>query len=348
MLKDFRRLQRNNCIGIAAVWAVTTASICTPAAAADFYSNKTLTLVIGADVGGGYDASGRLMARFLGRFLPGNPTVIVENMPAGGSIAAANYLFNVAPRDGTVIGLMQRNVLTAKMTNPDVVKFDLAEFHWLGSLSKETGLVIASATAPVKSAADLFTQRMIVGGTIGTDTAITGRLLNALIGTKLDIVTGYKGNADVLLAMDRGEVQGMADESWSNLKITKADDIRAGKLTLLMQNALQKSPELPDVPLALDYAKNDTDRQTMELYFGQKVVARPVLAPPDVPAEPLNLLRTAFDAMGKDAAFRDAAAKAHVEIDPASGEAVDSVISIITHAKDGVVRRFSEITAGGQ
>ena len=160
----------------------------------DFYANKTITLVIGADVGGGYDAAGRLMARFLGQFIPGNPTLIVENMPAGGSLAAANYLFNVAARDGTFIGLMQRNVLTAKLTSPEVVKFDLDKFNWLGSLAKETGLLVTSSAAPVSSAADLFDHEVIVGGTIGTDTEITGRLLNAAIGTKLKIVTGYKGN----------------------------------------------------------------------------------------------------------------------------------------------------------
>ena len=288
------------------------------------------------------------MARFLGQFIPGNPTVIVENMPAGGSLAAANYLYNIAARDGTFIGLMQRNVLTAKMNSPEVVKYDLGKFNWLGSLSRETGLVITSSATPVTSAADLFQREVIVGGTIGTDTAITGRLLNALIGTKFKIVTGYKGNADVLLAMDRGEVQGMADKSWSNLKITKAQDIRDGKLRLLLQNALEKSSDLPNVPLSLDYARNDTDRKTLELYFGQKVVARPILAPPGVPPEHLDLLRTAFTAMAGNAEFREAAAKAHVEIDPASAEAVDEVIGLITTAPEAVVRRFSEITAGGQ
>ena len=309
--------------------------------ATDFYANKTITLVVGADVGGGYDAAGRLMARFLGRFIPGDPTLIVENMPAGGSLAAANYLFNVAARDGTVIGLMQRNVLTAKLTSPEVVKFDLGTFNWLGSLSKETGLVVTSSAAPITSTADLFDHEVIVGGTIGTDTDITGRLLNALVGTRLKIVLGYKGNADVLLAMDRGEVQGIADKSWSNLKTTKAEALRDGKLRLLLQNALQRSPELPNVPLALDYARNDTDHQTMELYFGQKMVARPVMAPPGLPPERLQLLRAAFMAMADNPEFREAAAKAHVEIDPASSEAVETVITLLTNEPEPVTRRFS-------
>lgn len=337
-------------LGFAAAAAAVALSVEAASAqlAPDFYANKTITLVIGADVGGGYDAAGRLVARYLGQFVPGGPAVIVENMPAGGSLAAANYLFNVAARDGTFIGLMQRNILTAKLTSPSVVKFDLGKFNWLGSLSKETGLVVMSSAAPVVSAADLLTREVIVGATIGTDTDIAGRLLNALAGTKLKIVTGYKGNADVLLAMDRGEVQGIADESWSNLKTTKAAALRDGKLRLLLQNALQKSPDLPNVPLALDYARNDTDRRTMELYFGQKMVARPLMAPPGVPPERLQLLRAAFASMTDNLEFRDAAAQAHVEIDPASSDAVDAVILLVTNAPEAVAQRFSEITAGGQ
>lgn len=350
MFKNLCLLRRAglSILGLVAVAAFGLSIGAAPAQpVSDFYANKTITLVIGADVGG-YDALGRLMARYLGRFVPGNPTMIVENMPAGGSLAAANYLFNVAARDGTFIGLMQRNILTAKLTSPSVVKFDLGKFNWLGSLSTETGLVVISSAAPFTSAADLFAREVIVGGTIGTDTDITGRLLNSLIGTRLKIVTGYKGNADVLLAMDRGEVQGIADESWSNLKATKAEYLRDGKVRLLLQNALQKLPELPDVPLALDYVKNDTDRQTMELYFGQKVAARPVMAPPGVPAERLNLLRKAFMDMADNPEFRDAAVQGHLEVDPASSEAVDKIIALFTNVPEAVTRRFSEITATGQ
>jgi tripartite-type tricarboxylate transporter receptor subunit TctC len=288
------------------------------------------------------------MAQFLGEFIPGSPTVIVQNMPAGGSIAAANYLYNAAPRDGSTIGLMQRNVLTAQLTSPSVVKFDLGKFDWIGSLSQETGLVVVWRTAPALTAADLFKHEVIVGGTIGTDTDITGRMLDALIGTKLKIVPGYKGNADVLLAMERGEVQGIADESWSNLKISRPGDVRDGNMRLLMQNALQKSPDLPNVPLALDYARNDVDRKVMQLYFGQKVIARPVLAPPGVPPERAQLLREAFAQMTASPHFRAAAAKAKVEIDPASGETVDKAAALLAHPPEAVALRFSQVAALGR
>ena len=329
----------------AAVLAVLLASPLAAQPAGDFYVDKQITLIVGADVGGGYDAQGRLMARFLGQFIPGHPAIVVQNMPAGGSLAAANHLYNIAARDGTVIGLMQRNVLTAKWTSPSVVKFEIDKFNWIGSLASETGVLAAWHDAPVTKAGDLLTHELIVGGTIGTDTEISGRLLNALAGTRLKIVSGYKGNADVLLAMERGEVQGIADESWSNLKTTKPDYLRNHLVTLLLQNALKKSPELPDVPLALDFARSDEDRKVMELYFGQKVVARPVMAPPGIPADRLSVLRQAFMAMAEDAAFRDAAIKAKLELNPSSNEAVDRFVTLLATTPPAIAQRFSDVTA---
>lgn len=312
----------------------------------DFYAGKQMIVIVGAAVGGGYDAQGRQMARYLGKFIPGNPSLVVENMPAGGSIAAANHIFNIAAKDGTVIGLMQRNVLTAGMTSPSVVHFDIGKFNWIGSLANETGLLATWHTAPVATAADLFKNEIIVGATIGTDTEITARLLNELTGTKMKIVTGYKGNADVLLAMERGEVQGIGDESWSNLKTTKPGYLKDHQIRLLMQNALEKAPDVPgDPPLSLDFARNAKDREVMELYFGQKVVARPVLAPPGVPADRLKALRTAFDSMGKSSEFRDAAVAAKLELNPTSYEAVEKVIDLITATPPDIAKRFNEATA---
>jgi tripartite-type tricarboxylate transporter receptor subunit TctC len=314
------------------------------AAATDFYSGKTITLVVGADVGGGYDAAGRLMAQTLGAFIPGHPTVVVENMPAGGSIAAANYLFNAAPRDGTVIGLLQRNVLTAKLSNPAVVKFDIGRFGWIGSLSRETGLLVVWRTASGMSTGDLFKHTTIVGGTIGTDTDLTARLLKTLTGAKLSIVDGYKGNADVLLAMQRGEVQGIADESWSNLKLTWPDYVKAGKVSLLLQNALEKSPDLPNVPLALDYVRDPIDRKVMQLYFGQKTIARPVVAPPGLPADRLELLKSAFIAMTASAPFQALAVRSKLQIDAAYGPAVDQAVAALATPPAEVAKRFTAVT----
>jgi tripartite-type tricarboxylate transporter receptor subunit TctC len=326
----------------------TAACLSAPAFAdpvADFYTDKSMTLIIGSDIGAGYDAQGRLMARHLGRFIPGHPNIIVQNMPAAGSLAAANHLYNISAKDGTVFGLMMRNILTAAMTNPKAVLFDIGKFKWIGSLATENGVMIAWHTAPHKTPADLFNQQLIVGGTTGTDTEISARLLNEFIGTKFKVVTGYKGNAEVQLAMERGEVQGMANLSWSNLKNVKSDYLANNSVRILLQNSLQKAPDLPDVPLALDFAKDEEGRKVMELYFGQKLAARPVMAPPGVPADRLTALRTAFMAMGDDPRFQEDAVKSKLEINPTSYEVVEKVIASITSTPEPIVKRFFDVTS---
>ena len=249
-----------------------------------FLCRQELTLIVGAGLGGGYDLQARLVARHLGKHIPGNPTIIVQNMPAAGSIAATNYMFSTAPKDGTAIALVQRGMLLAKLTYPAGVRFDIEKFDWLGSLNSETAVTVAWHTAPHKTAKDLFDKELIVGGIAGVDPETTPRLYNSLIGTKFKIVTGYNSTAQIALAMERGEVQGIGDWSWSSLKAVRPDWLRDKKITLLMQGALQNDPELGDVPNALDFVKNDADRKVMELHFTQKTAARPVIAPPGVPA----------------------------------------------------------------
>ena len=295
----------------------------------DFYAGKQITLLCGAAVGGGYDQLARLMARHLGRLTPGNPTVIVQNMPAAGSLAAANYIYNSAPRDGTVIALIQRSLLFTKLTNPDGVRFELDKLNWLGSLSSEVGLSLAWSTAPVHSIQDLFHKELIVGAHTGVDPDTTPRLYNAFLGTKFKIITGYSGTADIALAMERGEVQGIGDWSWSSLKKQKPDWIRDHKVTLLVQGALQKDPELPDVPLALDFAKTDMARKVLSLYFTQKQMARPVIAPPDIPAKTIATLRAAFAALATDKDFLADAERSNLEVSPSSGAIVDRIIAQI-------------------
>lgn len=310
----------------------------------DFYSDKQVTLIIGSDIGAGYDAQGRLMARHIGRFMPGHPNIVVQNMPAAGSLAAANHLYNIAPKDGTVFGMMMRNVLTAAMTNPDAVRFDISKFSWIGSLATENGVMIAWHTAPQKTVDDLLKQPLIVGGTTGTDTEISARLLNEFIGTKFKIVAGYKGNAEVELAMERGEVEGMANLSWSNLKNVKADYLKNNLVHILLQNSLEKAPDLANVPLATDFAKDAEGRKVMELYFSQKLAARPVMAPPGLPADRLKALRTAFMVMADDPKFQEDAEKSKLEVNPAGYESVEKVIATITSAPPEVTKRFFEAT----
>ena len=311
---------------------------------ADFYRGKQITFMVGSSPGGGYDAIARLVARHIVNHIPGNPSVVVQNTPGGGSLTMSNRIYRVAPQDGTVVGLVQRGVLLAQLTKQPNVQFDITKLHWIGSVSPEKSLVVAWATAPIKTVPDLMTKPLIVGGTGATsDLEASARLLNATIGTKFKIVSGYPGQADVSLAMERGEIQGTADWSWSEIKTRHADLLAGKKLTLLLQNALSKAPDLPEVPLAMDFIKDDTDRQVAQLYFGVKEVARPILAGPGVPADRLEALRSAFMMLKDDADFKADAEKAGIEVDPTPAQKIDDYVKLTTSASPEVVRRLTEI-----
>jgi tripartite-type tricarboxylate transporter receptor subunit TctC len=296
-------------------------------------------------VGGGYDALARLLARHLGRLIPGNPTVIVQNMPAAGSLAAANLIANTAPKDGLTISLIQRGMLLTRLINPSAVRFDLAKLNWIGNLSSEVGVAFAWHTSKHKTAKDLFERELIVGGHTGVDPELTPRLYNAVLGTKFKIVTGYNGTADIGLAIERGEVEGIGDWSWSSLKKQKPDWIRDRKITMLLQSGLQNDPELPDVPNALEFAKTDSDRRVIELFLTQKKIARPIIAPPGVPLERLATLRAAMAALAHDQAFLADVEKSGLEADPISGEAVDKVVALIESTPPDVADRYAKAFA---
>jgi tripartite-type tricarboxylate transporter receptor subunit TctC len=334
-----------------------------PAVADDFYAGKQITLIVGAGPGGGYDLQARVAARHLGRHIPGhpaivvqnlaarhlgkhiagNPTIIVQNMPAAGGLAATQHIYNVAPKDGTVIGLVQRGMLLAKWTSPAGARFEIEKFGWLGSLTSETAMVTAFHTAPHSTAQDLFERELIVGGTAGgADPETSPKLYNALLGTKFKIVAGYESTTRIALAMERGEVQGLADWSLSSIKSMRPDWLRDKQIKLLMQGALQKHPELPDVPSALDFVKNDTDRKVLQLYFTQKTAARPVIAPPGLPPERLAILRNAFRALATDEAFLAEGAKASMDVSPISGEEMEKIVALITATPNEVAERLTQ------
>ena len=312
----------------------------------DFYAGKQITVVVGAGSGGGYDLQARLMARHLGRHIPGNPTFIVQNMPGAGSLQAANYIANTAPADGSVLALLQRGMLLIRLINPSGVRFDLDKLNWIGSLNSETGVVLSWHTADVKTTQDLFDKELIVGGIVGVDPETTPRLLNALIGTKFKIVLGYNTTAQIALAVERGEVHGFGDWSWSSFKAVRPDWIRDKKMNILMQAALQKDPELPDVPFALDFVKSEADRRAMELNFTQKTAARPIVAPPGVPAERVKALRTAFAALAGDREFLADAERSKLEIAPVAPEVVDKVIGLITSTPAEIADHYIKVMTG--
>jgi len=336
----------SRCLKAAAGLAVV-GTLVTPSAGAetptDFYRTKQIKLMVGSTPGGGYDGIARLVARHLGKFIPGNPTIVVQNTPGGGSITMSNRIYHAEPQDGTVLGLVQRGVLLAQLLKQSNVQFDIANFAWIGSVSPETSLVVAWSTAPVKTLQDLLVQQLIVGSTGATsDLEASARILNATIGTKFKIVTGYPGQANVLLAMERGEVQGSADWSWAEIKTRHSDYLRDKKINLILQNALTKAPDLPDVPLAVDFIGNETDRKAAGLYFGLKQIARPILAGPGVPADRIEALRKAFMALRNDAEFTADAKRIGLD-DPTPAGEIDKFIKLTASAPPDVVRRLTDI-----
>jgi hypothetical protein len=309
----------------------------------DFYAGKQVTIIVGSGSGGGYDLQARLTARHLGRHIPGNPTFIVQNMPGAGSLQAANYIYNSAPADGTAIALLQRGMLLIKLINPSGVRFEIDKLNWLGSLNSETGVVLSWHTTEHKTTKDLFDKELIVGGIVGVDPETTPRLLNALIGTKFKIVNGYNTTAQIALAIERNEVHGIADWSWSSVKAVRPDWLRDHKANILMQVGLHKEPELPDVPSALDFVKDAADRKVMELNFTQKTAARPMVAPPGVPADRVAALRAAFAALATDAEFLADAERSKLEIAPLPAEAVDKVIALIASTPVDIAEHYARV-----
>ena len=330
-----------------ALISINSFLIAAPAAAqnvADFYRGRQITLMVGSSPGGGYDAVARLVARHLGKHIPGNPNVIVEDTPGGGSITMTNRIYRVEPQDGTILGLVQNGVLLAQLTKQPAVQFDVAKLNWLGSVSSEVSLVVAWYTSPIKTVQDLFVKQLIVGGTGPTSPLeVSARLLNATIGTKFKIIGGYPGQADVLLAMERGELEGTADRNWFEIKTQHSNLLKENKLDLILQVALKKAPDLPDVPLAMDFIKDDTDRQIAQLYFGLKQIARPILVGPGVPKVRLEALRAAFMMLKDDAGFQIDAEKSGMEVDPAPAGEIDDYVKLVTSSSPEIVSRLTGI-----
>jgi tripartite-type tricarboxylate transporter receptor subunit TctC len=332
-------------IGLAALGVMAATYTASAQSVAEFYAGKTVTIVVGSDVGGGYDTNARLLGRHIGRFIPGNPTVIVQNRPGAGSIIAANYIYSAAPKDGTVIGMVQRGIPLFKLTNQPGVQYDPEKFTWIGNMSSEAGVVMVSQSSPAQKLEDLFSKEVVVGGSgAGAENETGPRLLNAILGTKFKLVSGYKSQTEALLAMDRGEIAGIGSMSWPTLKTNRAEDYKTGKIKVLLQNGLKRDKDLPDVPLSLELTKNDADRQALEFYFTQNTIARPIVAPPGVPADRAAALRAAVIAMGKDKEFRDDAAKIGLDADPIGGEEVQRVVEKLVQTPADVVKRVSDAT----
>ena len=261
------------------------------------YRDKTITIFVATSPGGGYDFYGRLLARHIGKFLPGNPQVIVKNMPGAGGIVLANYLAQRAARDGTEIGALEHGTAFAALLNGTAIRFDPLKLGWLGSLDQFVPIVAVWHTVPIYSAEDLLTRKMTVGSSgAGSTTSGYPNSLNAILGTKIKVIGGYAGSAEINLAIERGELDGIASWCWTCAKSEKPDWISQNKLRVVLQLGPVGDPELNQkgIPAAVDYARTDEQRQMLNLVFASVAMSRPFAAPPGLPPDRLELLRNAF------------------------------------------------------
>ena len=294
-----------------------------------FYRGRTVTITIGSAVGGGYDAYGRLVARHLGKHIPGNPTVVPQNMPGAGSNRAAGYVAMQAPKDGTAIGQIQPGAVLWTLLFDQPVQHDPSKLVMIGSATRDIYLCIVRGDAPVKSFEETFDKEVIIG-TAGEGSAIRDMpvLLTNVLGVKLRLVGGYAGSRDVLLAVERNEVQGICGMGWSSISMQHTDWLKSGFVRIIAQEDLKGHPEVHKmgVPLTISFAKSEEDRQVMELIYSQSLFGRPFVLPPGVPAERVAALRKAFLSALADKDLIADAAKARLELAPMSGEDMQALV----------------------
>ena len=300
--------------------ALALASVARAQSPADFYKGRNVDLYVGYSVGGGYDLYARVLARHIGGHIPGNPTIVVKNMEGAGSLRLANWLYRVAPKDGAVFATIGRGTGFDPLLGQTAAQFDGTKFTWIGSGNSEVSVCVAYAgrqrrevRGPLHQGNDRRRHRP------SADTDQFPKIINGVLGTHMKIVNGYPGGNDVVLAMERGELQGRCGWSWSSVKSTHGNWITEKKLNVLVQLSLHKHPELPNVPVVIDLAKNEEERQILTLIFARQAMGRPFLAPPGIPADRAAALRQAFWDTMADPAFRADAEKAQLEVNPVSG-----------------------------
>jgi tripartite-type tricarboxylate transporter receptor subunit TctC len=320
------------------------AGCCTPALAqqsvADFYKGKTIRIIVGIDVGSGYDVTARALQRHWGKYIPGNPTVIVQNQPGAGSRTMVNQIVGNGPFDGTVIGAPFNGLPTAPLLQPDGVRFDPVTMVWLGRTNRETQVTYLWHTAPAKTFTDIIKTEVVTGAqAAGTTQYDYPMLANAVLNTKFKVVSGYKSSQAIHLAMEREEVHGNGATNWTTLLSLNGSWVKEKKVNVLAQWALKKHPDLPDVPMVLDLAKTEADRSALELLIARLEYGRPYFVPPGVPDDRVQALRRAFDATVKDPDFLADAKKLSMEIDPLTGEQVQEVIARVMRTPEPVAAR---------
>jgi tripartite-type tricarboxylate transporter receptor subunit TctC len=298
-----------------------------PATSDDFFKGKQITMMTGSNPGGVNEAYARLLGRHMTKHIPGNPTIIFQSVPGAGGAVLANRLAEKSPRDGTAIGQVQRTLLLDPLLLDKDFAFNPIEFNWLGSLNRETNVLIVSGDSKVKSIEDAKNaEAVLAAGGADTEGVIYPMLVNDFLGTKFKVVSGYPGDAGMMLAIERREVEGRGGVPWSAIKASSAQKLADGKIKVILQMALNPNPELSGVPSLLDLVKNDVHRQVLELLFARSEMGRPFVLPPGVPPERVAVLRKAFIDTTKDPEFLAEAKKLDFEIDVMDGEAMQKLM----------------------
>ncbi len=295
-----------------------------------YFKNKKVSMYISSGAGGTYDAYGRIISRHLGRHIPGQPKVLPRNKPGASGLIATKYLYRVAPKDGTAIGIVQRSVSIQPLLGIKAADYDARKFFWLGSTTREVSTGIIWHTSKVRSLADAMKKPLIVGSSgIGSDTGAFPRVLNYFIGTKFNIVHGYKSGSDISLALERKEVHGRLGWSWSSIKSRAPDLLRDKKMHVFVQMGLKAAPDLPGVPMALDYAKSAEDKRAMEIIFAPTTIGWPSLMPPGVPAKTVKAFRAAYNNTMKDPAFLKDTKRRRLPVAPITGLEIHKLLDRI-------------------
>ncbi len=324
------------------------ASLARADSVADFYKGRSVSMIIGYSVGGGYDAYARLLARYFGRHIPGEPSIVPQQMTGAGSLRAANYLFSVAPKDGSVLGTFSRSMGIAPLLGQ--AEFDSRKFTWLGSMTDDDTTCVTWNSSPIKTWSDFLTKPSKLGG-LGADADpdIWALLYKNVFGAKVQLVSGYPGTNDVVLAMERGEVDGLCGLSWSTIRTRHAEWLTDHSANIIVQAALKKEPEIASVPLATDLVSNPEQLQIIRLLLASQAMARPFVAPPEIAADRKSALTAAFDASMRDADFLAEAQRLNFEIHPVSATTIDGLLAeVYATPKDVLSRAAKAISSAGQ
>jgi tripartite-type tricarboxylate transporter receptor subunit TctC len=331
-------------LGVPVLLCVATAGAASADAVADFYGGRTVSLIIGFPPGGGYDAYLRTLQRHLGRFIPGNPTVVASNMPGAGSLVALNHIYAKAGNDGTVLAGFASSALMEALLGNKAALFEATNFSWIGSMSQEVAYcgVWQRPGAPT-SFAEMMTKETIFGA--GAPAAITFQhptIMKNVLGARIRVIGGYPGTREINLAMHRGEVNATCGMLTSTVKTQFLDDVTSGRLKLVIQMGNKRSDEFGTIPSVFDYAKSDAEKAVLDVHFGQLLVGRPLAGPPEIPADRLKALRAAFLATMQDQDFLADAARVGLEIDPASAEEVHDLLKRFAALPPEIIRKAQQ------